>query len=61
MASNIGASQTPKDTGKRKRKSTLMGEGKRLPPGQYLDIDDVYGQSIDGEERRERSGRRSQK
>ena len=49
MASNIGASQTPKDTGKRKRKSTLMGEGKRLPPGQYLDIDDVFGPSFDGE------------
>jgi ATP-binding cassette subfamily B protein len=49
MASSIGASQPPKDTGKRERKSTLMGEGKRLPPGQYLDIDDVFGPSFDGE------------
>ena len=49
MASNIGANQPPKDTGKRERRSTLMGEGKRLPPGQYLDIDDVFGPSFDGE------------
>lgn len=49
MASKISASQSPKDTGKRERKSTLMGEGKRLPPGQYLDIDDVFGPSFDGE------------
>jgi len=49
MASNVGASQPPQDTGKRERKRTLMGEGKRLPPGQYLDIDDVFGPSFDGE------------
>ncbi len=49
MASRVSTGQVPKDSGKRKRKSTLMGEGKRLPPGQYLDMDDVYGPSFDGE------------
>ena len=37
------------NSGKRERKSTLMGEGKRLPPGQYLDMDDVFGPTFDGE------------
>jgi len=37
------------NSGKRDRKSTLMGEGKRLPPGQYLDMDDVFGPTFDGE------------
>lgn len=37
------------NSGKRVRKSTLMGEGKRLPPGQYLDMDDVFGPTFDGE------------
>lgn len=43
MASGVSSS------GKRERKSTLMGEGKRLPPGQYLDMDDVFGPTFDGE------------
>ncbi|MDA1258776.1 MAG: ABC transporter ATP-binding protein, partial [Chloroflexi bacterium] len=49
MASNTSVGGTPTDSGKRQRKSSLMGEGKRLPPGQYLDMDDVYGPSFDGE------------
>lgn len=49
MASRAGVGQAQEGSGKRKRKSTLMGEGKRLPPGQYLDMDDVFGPSFDGE------------
>ena len=49
MTSRVSVGQAPKESGKRKRKSTLMGQGKRLPPGQYLDMDDVYGPSFDGE------------